>query len=654
MLEWPYPIRYYTLNKVDVDVLVVGGGMAGCWAAIRAARRGVKVAIAEKASVIRSGAAGSGIDHWQHAATNPCSKVAPEELTEAEVEHCGGYTNGIVRYIRCRDAWDTLLEMERMGAKIRDTEDEFKGAPFRDDETKLLFAYDYENKFTLRVWGTTFKPALFNECRRLGVDIFNRVMITSLLLSNDGKEARIAGAIGVDQLTGELYVFRAKAVVLSTGVSTRLWSFIDPVGLSSFYPPNETGDGIAMAWKIGAMLTLMESSGPAAGIGIFSWPSFGIGNPANTWYPCRIVDSKGREVPFVDRDGRPLRTPDEVTKPSPGQKFMLIGGSIYSGRGSHKYLGPRITPNLSELVEKGELTPPFYADLPSMPEHERKAIFGLMVGQEGKTNIPIYYNYTRAGFDPDKDMLQAYWQYGSETKWLDWFGKVPANFRDSAVGSGSKGGLVVDWNLKTNIEGLYAAGCIIAGSAAASCAATSGRWAGAKAADYAKSASAPSINWSEVDEEEKRIYSLIEREEGICWKELNAGICRVMREYCGDYKNEDLLNIGLIWIKEIKEKEAKELYARNPHELIRALEVLNILVIAEIVLHASLARRASSEYLGFYRLDYPQLDPPEWRKFITIRNEGGTVKIGELPFNYWLKPPFKSSYQENYEVYKPW
>ena len=42
-----------------------------------------------------------------------------------------------------------------------------------------------------------------------------------------------------------------------------------------------------------------------------------------------------------------------------------------------------------------------------MPEYERRAIFGLMVGNEGKTRVPVYHIYTQAGFDPDKDMLQA-------------------------------------------------------------------------------------------------------------------------------------------------------------------------------------------------------------------------------------------------------
>ena len=59
--EWPYPIRYEQEQTVETDVLVIGGGIAGCWAAISAARRkGVRVALVEKAATIRSGAGGTG------------------------------------------------------------------------------------------------------------------------------------------------------------------------------------------------------------------------------------------------------------------------------------------------------------------------------------------------------------------------------------------------------------------------------------------------------------------------------------------------------------------------------------------------------------------------------------------------------------------
>jgi succinate dehydrogenase/fumarate reductase flavoprotein subunit len=56
---------------------------------------------------------------------------------------------------------------------------------------------------------------------------------------------------------------------------------------------------------------------------------------------------------------------------------------------------------------------------------------------------------------------------------------------------------------------------------------------------------------------------------------------------------------------------------------------------AQMVLHASLARKASSRLLNFYRIDYPEIDPPEWSKFVTIKLENGEVKTGELPLKYW-------------------
>ncbi len=54
--------------------------------------------------------------------------------------------------------------------------------------------------------------------------------------------------------------------------------------------------------------------------------------------------------------------------------------------------------------------------------------------------------------------------------------------------------------------------------------------------------------------------------------------------------------------------------------------------------------------MGFKRLDYPTVDPPEWNKFVTIRLRDGEVKVGELPFNYWLLPPHApTTYQKNYK-----
>ena len=82
------------------------------------------------------------------------------------------------------------------------------------------------------------------------------------------------------------------------------------------------------------------------------------------------------------------------------------------------------------------------------------------------------------------------------------------------------------------------------------------------------------------------------------WKELRAGLCRIMQDYCGEYKSEEVLKMGLRWLNSIRESEASTAYARNPHELVRTLECLTHITVGEMVMHASLARKASSRALG--------------------------------------------------------
>ena len=81
--EWPYPVSYGKETEMACDVLVVGGGVAGCRAAISAAQKGAKVIVMERGHVKRSGSGGAGVDHWHGAVTNPCSKVTPLDYTLA-------------------------------------------------------------------------------------------------------------------------------------------------------------------------------------------------------------------------------------------------------------------------------------------------------------------------------------------------------------------------------------------------------------------------------------------------------------------------------------------------------------------------------------------------------------------------------------------
>src|ERR1035437_4623959 len=196
--KWPYQVNYGKENEVSCDVLVLGGGIAGCWAAISAARKGARVVMVEKGFTKTSGAGGSGVDHWHAAVTNPACKVGPEEFSNAVIEDNHGWRNGISQYITCRESYDCLLELEKMGVKVRDSQDEFKGAEFRDEKTKFIFAYDYNAKYTMRVWGSNTKPSLNKECRRLGVKIFDHTMVTSLLNKGGQLGSKIVGATGVN------------------------------------------------------------------------------------------------------------------------------------------------------------------------------------------------------------------------------------------------------------------------------------------------------------------------------------------------------------------------------------------------------------------------------------------------------------------------
>jgi succinate dehydrogenase/fumarate reductase flavoprotein subunit len=281
-----------------------------------------------------------------------------------------------------------------------------------------------------------------------------------------------------------------------------------------------------------------------------------------------------------------------------------------------------------------------------MPPLERRAIWGLMIGNEGKTHIPIYDLYQKAGFDPDKDLLQVSMMPPDRyTASGGWGGCGPRQWRGGFLG----GGMVFDWDLKTSLEGLYVAGESTYAGGDHAVAATTGRYAARKTVAYARKAGESPLSREQIEKEKERVYAPIRRTEGIGWKELRAGLARIMQDYLGEYKNEETLRIGLRWLSSIKESEASRVYARNPHELMRAVECMTRITVGEIMFQASLNRKASSKFLGFNRLDYPQVDPPEWKKLVTIRLENGDIKVGELPLNYYLLPPNASGYKENYE-----
>jgi succinate dehydrogenase/fumarate reductase flavoprotein subunit len=621
--DWPYKLEWEREETIETDILVLGGGVAGCMAAIAAAQSGRRIILVEKGATKMSGAGGSGCDHWESAATNPCSKITPEELTGAMLDDNDGFNNGISHYIECREGYDRLLDIEKMGGKIRDTGDEFKGAAFRDEKTRLLFAYDYVNRYTLRVWGTTFKPAMFNELKRLGIKIIDRVMVTSLLTRSGNEGIRVIGATGIHTRTGRFYTFKAKTSIMCMSRPSRIWLFSASLpGLCEFRPPQCVGDGHAMGWRAGAEFTMMEKSvGAEFSASGRSYPPYGAGNNHNTWYGATLIDSTGREIPYADRDGKIIDDIFGRFKPSPGQKFFLKGGSVDNPK--YQYRGPETLP-FPEMITKGYKLP-FYADLSGLPETERRGIWGMMVGEEGKTKIPVYKNYTEAGFDPEKHVLQCYGTGWTSAQFLP----------DERQLFGLPGGFLNDWDLSTNLEGLFVAGDSLYASNCYGHAAATGHYAGRHAAAYSSDRKKAEPDKKQVSVEKERVFSPVHNEPStsIGWKELNMGISKIMKNYCGEVKHNELLQIGLEQLTDYENRIISETYAHNPHELVRLLEVFDILTVSKIIIQSCLSRKTSSKPLCFIK--YSSSEASGEGKLITIRQEGNVIRTRELNVDFF-------------------
>lgn len=375
-------------------------------------------------------------------------------------------------------------------------------------------------------------------------------------------------------------------------------------GMSSMMPRASSGDGLIMGWKAGAELVNMEGTGI---IGIAT-------GMKHKWY-TGAGDASYENLPLVDANGKRV--------PLPIQGWEDAGAMVPT---------PQVQAMVREGIMKGEYELPFYGDWPSMPDVERRATWNLMLGEESTTKI-IIDTFNQAGFDGSRDLQQSY-------KFLE--GESMPQWR-----SPGSGGLLVDWNLKSSLDGLYVAGMTMFSSEDHSYCAATGRYAGRKAAAYAREIDHGKISRDQIESEKARVYAPVKRDSGIEWKELHAGLARAMQYYASEFRTEKLFKMGLWEVEKLEREAVPKLYALDPHKLMRSLEDIYMIEHAKIILHASLARKASSEPLGLQRIDYPEIDPPEWNKFSTIKLENDEIKIDYKPLKFW------GNMKEQYEKHNP-
>jgi succinate dehydrogenase/fumarate reductase flavoprotein subunit len=254
-------------NLVETDVLVIGGGIAGWFAAIKAKEKGLDVTLVDKAYAGRSGAsisAGMG-----YMVFNPKWGLDLDACMNAVNENGEYINNREWTEIVFNDSWQTYQDLISWGVEFPPIE----GGKFVKE--------DYSPFGVVLIKRRKISPVLRKQGVKSGVRIIDRVMIADLL-KQDGK---VVGAIGFPMERDALYIFKAKATVVSTGSNSFKLAGTDICC--------STGDGEAMAYRAGAEITGKEF--PDTRYHLAAYPAW-RGSSASRGIFRYFTDGEGRRI----------------------------------------------------------------------------------------------------------------------------------------------------------------------------------------------------------------------------------------------------------------------------------------------------------------------------------------------------------------------
>ena len=227
-------------EKISTDVLIIGGGTAGCYAALTISENSdKKVLICEKAHIKRSGCLAAGVN-----ALN--AYIVEGRKPQDYVDYAKKDADGIVRE-------DLLLTMSEKLNEVTDRLEKLGLVILKDENGK----YVTRGNRNLKINGENIKPILADAVEKAkNVTVLNRVNIFDYSV----KDNKINGAFGFGIESGIFYTIEAKAVIVATGGAAGLYKPNNP-GFSRhkmWYPPFNTGAGYAMGIRAGAEMTTFE------------------------------------------------------------------------------------------------------------------------------------------------------------------------------------------------------------------------------------------------------------------------------------------------------------------------------------------------------------------------------------------------------------
>lgn len=435
----------------------------------------------------------------------------------------------------------------------------------------------------IKCHGVPVMSALESAICNSPVTVRNDTMVTDLLVEGE----RCVGAVGVDEINGRPICFRAGAMILGTGGAGQLYEF-------NMDPDCVTGDGYAMGYRAGAELINME----------FSQVMLGSVHPTINLAPAWVW---GQHPRITNRFG---------------EEFI------------QNYLPAGVSTDIA-MKERA-----LHAPFSTRDEHSR-FVDSAMIGEvkAGRTNSHRALHLDLTGDRP---------AIAPSSRW--WWRYRGIDLEKEPMEAGlchqcSNGGLRIGENGDTTLPGLYAAGEVAGGPHGAdrrggnmlAASQVFGARAGKHAAGWSRQSSDRSVSKKAIKEGLVKVEELLGAKGSTSPEEIARLLRRVALEELMIVRSEASLQKVLDNVSQGREL-LKSVSTENPGALVRALEVDNMLLVAEMTARAAMMRTESRG--GHYRADFPKRDDCRWLRAIRIRRAGLEMRTDTLVLDpNWQERP---------------
>lgn len=416
-----------------------------------------------------------------------------------------------------------------------------------------------------------------------------RVDITNRLVATrllTAEDGSIAGAMAFDCRTGDFHVVRAKTVILATGAAGRLGLPASGYLFGTYENPTNAGDGYSMAYHAGAELSGIECFQINPLIKDYNGPACAYVTGPFGGY---TANNKGER--FIECDYWS------------GQMMLEFYRELQSGNG------------------------PVFLKLDHLAEETISTIEAILHTNERPSRGRFHEG---RGTDYREQMVEMH-------------------ISEIGLCSGhSASGVWVNEHAQTTVPGLYAAGdlaCVPHNYMLG--AFVYGKLAGESAAKYCAEKPLADVDESQVERERVRVWAPLSREDGLPPSQVEYKLRRMVNDYLQPPKVTRKMEIGLSRFETIRE-DLERMSARNPHELMRALEVHAIRDCAEMAARASLFRTESRWGLYHYRVDFPERNDGDWFVHAQLKKDGERMtcfKRAIEPYIVKLDDNERSAYQ---------